>query len=365
MQKIIYHIHDECCRHSSNTLAQTVAYALKHGYKELYFTEHNYVTVKCPYQARRATYDEMFDYKHRIDLVNRKYKGRLHCYFGYEVEFNKQNRWYLEKMARDSMAEFLIFGNHFYGDMFKMKSPLPLTKNFSTSVEKLKEFEVNQVAAMKSGLFSWIAHPEIFLYSYRKWDKHSIRLCKLIIQLAQEYKLPLAFNVNFKAPFESKDPWQYPVKQFWQLVAKTNIPVIIEADSHDIHAIKVEWLNKAKKLALSYGLKKNLVDKIPLKLLPKKPQLFVYEKQLKKCLSSKFISELKANKVKLIEVDKDTNLLQLIKDNNALNVFTAALVSSPKLIKQTKGTTIYLVSKQIKKLAYSQFLNKFIGKVNP
>ena len=121
---------------------------------------------------------------------------------------------------------------------------------------------------MSSGLMSWVAHPEIFLNSYQKWDKTAKAVCNNIIKWAKQYKLPLAFNVNFKS-YKDKSPWHYPCKYFWQLVSKTNIPVIIEADAHDMHSLKVDWLAKAKKLAISYGLKKNLTEKIKLNLLKK------------------------------------------------------------------------------------------------
>lgn len=268
MQKNIFHIHTYICKHSSNHLEEIVAYALKHGYKKLYFTEHAPITIKCPYQTRRANYKEIAQLSHDIDLLNIKYKNKLKIYFGYEVEYNKANRWYIQKLAKDKYCKFLVFGNHFYGDLFKMQLPLPLVMNVTRKASQLKEFDDNNKAAMSSGLMSWVAHPDIYLNSYQKWDKTAKHVANNIIKWAIKYKLPLGFNVNFTA-FENKSEWHYPCKHFWKLVAKTNIPVLIESDAHDMHTLTIEWLEKAKKLAISYGLKKNLIRDVKLNLLKK------------------------------------------------------------------------------------------------
>ncbi len=263
MQKKIFHIHTYICKHSSNKLEDIVKLALKQGNKELYFSEHAPITIHCPYQLRRASYAEIAQLKKNIDKLNKKYKNKLRIYFGYEVEYNKPNRWYIHKLAQDKYCQFLVFGNHFYGDLFKMKSPLPLAMNITKTVKQLKEFDANNKAAMSSGLMSWVAHPDIYLNSYKKWDKPAQTVAKNIIKWAIKYKLPLGFNVNFPS-YEKKSEWHYPCKHFWKLVAKTNIPVIIESDAHDMHPLKTSWLNKAKQLAINYGLKKNLTEKIKL-----------------------------------------------------------------------------------------------------
>lgn len=268
MQKNIFHIHTYICKHSSNHLEEIIAYALKHGYKKLYFTEHAPISVKCYYQSRRASYKEIAQLKHGIDLANKKYGKKLQIFFGYEVEYNKANRDYIHKLAKDKYCQFLVFGNHFYGDLFKMEKPLPLVMNITKNINQLKEFDENNKAAMSSGLISWVAHPDIFLNSYKKWNKHSIAVCKHIISWAKKYKLTLGFNVNFP-DFKTRSKWHYPCIYFWKMVAKTNIPVIIESDAHDMHSLTVDWLEKARKLAISYGLKKNLTETIKLRKLKK------------------------------------------------------------------------------------------------
>jgi len=367
MQKNIFHIHDQVCKHASNTLEDIVSYALKHGYKKLYFTEHNPISIKCPYQARRASHENMVEFVKRINEVNKKYKGKLHIYFGYETEFNKQNRWYYERLARDPLPDYFIAGNHFYGDLFAQDFAFDFVMHRTTSHLKFKEMLENFHAAMASGLYTWVAHPDIFLKSYRKWDKYSIAASKQIIKWAIKYKLPLGFNLNWSAN-EPKDEWHYPCEPFWKLVAKTNIPVIVESDSHDHHTITKEWIEQGRRMAISWGLKKNIIDDVKLNLLPKRPLMVLYEKQLFNCISQDILINLKKNKVKFVEVNSNTNIQKIFLSNGVHPVWTIALVNNAKLLKQIKKTAAFVVShkmadlslKEFKKLTYKQFINCFV-----
>jgi histidinol phosphatase-like PHP family hydrolase len=121
------------------------------------------------------------------------------------------------------------------------------------------------VLALKSGIFSLYAHPDIFLQNYRKWDDKAKWLTKQIIELSIKYKVPLGFNAN--GLHQIRNDFNYPSRLFWKEVAKSKAKVLIEADAHHIPTLSKSWLEKAKREAIKYGLKKNLVDKIDIKYL--------------------------------------------------------------------------------------------------
>jgi HisJ family histidinol phosphate phosphatase len=83
----VYHIHDQCCRHASNTLEDVVDLALKEGHKELFFTEH--IPLDDNLYLVRPTRAEIRDLRQRINKMNKKYKGKLKIYFGFEAEYSK------------------------------------------------------------------------------------------------------------------------------------------------------------------------------------------------------------------------------------------------------------------------------------
>jgi len=303
----------------------------------------------------------------QIKAINNKYKGKLHIYFGYETEFNQPNRWYYERLARDPLPDYFIAGNHFYGDLFAKDFAFVFTMKCTKSKKQLNELLENYHAAMSSGLYTWVAHPEIFLTSYRKWDKHSIAASKKIIEWAIKYKLPLGFNINWPAS-EFKDEWHYPCEHFWRLVAKTNIPVIVESDSHDLHTITKEWIDQGRKMAIAWGLKKNIIEDVKLNHLPKRPLMVLYEKQLLDSIPKDILKNLKKNKVKFIEINSNTNIQKVFSNSNIHPVWTIALVNNLKLLKQIKKTAAFVVSnkladlylKDFVKITYKQFMNCFI-----
>ena len=362
MQKNIFHIHNNCCHHSSNTLDNIVHYSLSHGYKKLYFTEHCYCNVDCVLQKRRPTTNEIKNLKSLINIYNKKYAKKLHIYFGYEIEFNKQNQWYYEQLVRDPYADFLIFGNHFYGDIFKMEYPFPLVMNCTKNINNLLEYKMNQIAAMESGLFSWIAHPDIFLNSYKKWDKKAQELSTCIIQCAKRNKSILGFNVNFPSPFNSKKKWHYPVKQFWNLVSKTNVKVLIESDSHDIHTIKQNWLNNAYKLALSYGLKNNLIQNIELKYLSKKPKLFLCEDKMQTPKIKSIIKDMIANNILVKYVNRNDDITKIFQKTKIKFVDACYLFDSRPLIKQIANTNACPIDSSM--TTYDKIMHSFIKFAN-
>jgi HisJ family histidinol phosphate phosphatase len=85
--KIIYHIHDQCCGHASNTLDSIIKTSLKEGYTELFLTEH------CPLDNNniifRPSRKEINDLRNQINKANKKYKGKLLIHFGFESEYSK------------------------------------------------------------------------------------------------------------------------------------------------------------------------------------------------------------------------------------------------------------------------------------
>jgi histidinol-phosphatase (PHP family) len=113
--KVIYHIHDQCCGHAGNTLESIIQTSLAQGYKELFMTEH------CPldnnnviFRPSRADIDDL---RNRINIANKKYAGKLLIHFGFEAEYSKWNTSYFDNFVNDPQCDYLIFGNHYLGDM--------------------------------------------------------------------------------------------------------------------------------------------------------------------------------------------------------------------------------------------------------
>jgi len=119
MNKFIYHIHHKCCGHATNTIEDLVQYAKSYGYQKLYLTEHSpLVDNQFLYRPSKIDIENL---KKEIEVTN-KNNPDIKIYLGFETEYPKIHRDYFDKYRYDSQCDYLIFGNHFYGDMWQ-KNP--------------------------------------------------------------------------------------------------------------------------------------------------------------------------------------------------------------------------------------------------
>ncbi|MDR0545398.1 MAG: PHP domain-containing protein [Mycoplasmataceae bacterium] len=262
----IYHLHEKICGHAKNTIDFIVEQALKEGFKEIYFTEHcPLLNNQCIY---RPTINEIAELHKKIKMYNIELAGKLKIYFGYEAEFNKQHADIFLQLINDPFCEFVIFGNHYLGDMWNKKCKWVGSECFFPI--DLQDYLENLIAALEANVFSLIAHPDLWLTSYRKWDEHAKELTKKIISYAKKYNVPLGFNANGYAHKLTKgDEFHYPCKYFWEEVAKSDAKVLIECDSHSPWTFNNQTMQQAYEYAVSLGLKNNLVEKIDIKWLKK------------------------------------------------------------------------------------------------
>jgi hypothetical protein len=61
-------------------------------------------------------------------------------------------------IVNDPLCDYAVFGNHYYGDM---KVNPRLVMDSKPSLTDLQQYYDNSEAAIKSGIFSLFAHPDI------------------------------------------------------------------------------------------------------------------------------------------------------------------------------------------------------------
>ena len=113
------------------------------------------------------------------------------------------------------------------------------------------------VEAIKSGYFSYLAHPDLFGMTYKNWDVHAEEASKRILKAAEEMNMPIEINVNGmrknKIPYNNGERYQYPIKEFWELSKEYNVKRIVGIDAHnpeEMHDLDM-GLNFAKEHDLS------------------------------------------------------------------------------------------------------------------
>ena len=227
-----YHTHTYRCRHAGQWQdAEYAAAALAGGYQVLGFSDHTPWPYHSGYVSgdERIPMDALEDYFDSITALRRQYRGRLTMYVGLECEyFPDYMDWLRELHAR---TDYLILGNHFYRtDEFG--APY---FGVTTTAADIRRYLDMTLAGMQTGLYRYLAHPELPMACYPAFDEVCLDLSRQICRAAKALGLPLEYNLMGMAKRARgyyTDTVGYPAPEFWRIAAEEGCTAIIGVDAH-------------------------------------------------------------------------------------------------------------------------------------
>lgn len=258
-----YHNHTYLCKHADVTIDDLLQEYSARGYLEVGISDH------IPYPGELDSKDnsrmylsEMDQYIADIEKARKKYPN-IKIYTGFESEyFPNQDSWYRQVLQREDV-DYLILGIHAVENLDPENN---YNRNCNTAKE-LQRYWDSLSAGMRTGLFAYAVHPDFYMKSYVEWDEHCEELANKICNLALELDFPLGFNINgfWKGPrmigsaFRNK----YPIEQFWQIVAKKGVKILLESDTHHLKQLHdKEIVDKTYNLLKEWKIDHLLVEKI-------------------------------------------------------------------------------------------------------
>lgn len=252
-----YHTHTYRCGHAVGDIFDYVESAEIAGLEKLGFTEHT--PLPDGYMPEiRMNISEMDDYLGKIDQARIKHPN-ISIYKGLECEYmEKYHNFFEDELLGNRGIEYLICGMHFF--------PVGKEIVFAYSVKNRGKSELicytkSLVKAMESGLFAFVAHPDLFGYFCKEWDEETKACSKEILQAAKDTKTILEINaqgwLKEKIITSKGKRSVYPINNFWEMASEYNISVIVNSDAHSPDRIDY-GLVKGKEFALKYEL--NLVE---------------------------------------------------------------------------------------------------------
>lgn len=227
-----YHTHTKRCHHAGN--AEDEAYvlaAIEAGYETLGFSDHSPWPFSDGYVSdnERMTVDELPGYLASVRMLKEKYSDRIRIECGLECEYYPQYYGWLEGVRKE--LDYVILGEHFavhdeHGEHYYA--------NREITIERIEEYTGFTITAMKTGIFSYLAHPDLPLANYPDMDKKAEDCMAAIITEAKKLDLPLEYNLYGvdkieRGIFAGKG---YPAPKFWQLAADLGATAIIGVDAH-------------------------------------------------------------------------------------------------------------------------------------
>lgn len=253
-----FHTHTYRCGHAEGQDEEYVLRAIKNGIKELGFSDHIPLLYPDGYQAGyRVKVETLNDYFSSLNSLKEKYKDKIDIKIGFECEYFEELFEEMLEKAIDWGTEYLILGQHFFHPEHSGNPRAVHVALQPNDASLLEEYAESIVKAIKTGKFSYVAHPDMFNFEGDK--KTYQQIMRKICVASKEYNIPLEINL-----LGIQGKRIYPNPDFWEVVAEEKSPVTFGCDAHTpLSVYNQDAVTKAEQLverfALNYIGKSNLI----------------------------------------------------------------------------------------------------------
>lgn len=238
-----FHTHTWRCGHATGTEKEYIDVAVENGITEMGFSDHGpwIDPTLCTERSYVVPFAMVEDYRETVKALAEEYKDRIKIRFGFEAEYDPV---FPENMIALG-AEYLILGQHF------IKAPNGKYVHVAQpKFDHLLPIYVDSIiAGMKTGAYTYVAHPDVFNYvSYdtQPYVTEMTRLCEASLLT----DTPL--EINFLGIREGR---YYPTALFWEIAGKVGAPVTFGFDAHQPEvAADLASLPRAEEIVREYGL---------------------------------------------------------------------------------------------------------------
>lgn len=243
--KANYHTHTWRCNHAQGTEEEFIQAAMAQGIQILGFSDHTPYPFPEGYRSRiRMLPEQLGDYTGTLQALEQKYRGQIDLHIGVEAEYFPAFFSDLIALLRDHPVEYMILGQHYI-----VNEPTGRYTGAATEdVAFLKQYCYQAMEALQTGLYSYMAHPDLIHFvgepkEYRKYMGELLREIKAC---------GLCAEVNLLGYREGR---HYVSRRMLEIAAEENCPVILGIDAHDTAAFadkKAE--EEVRSMIADYGL---------------------------------------------------------------------------------------------------------------
>lgn len=247
-----FHTHTYRCGHARGTDEAYVKEAINANIKELGFSDH----VFLPGQNQpgiRGDYAEIDGYLKSINSLKEKYKNKINIRIGFEAEFFENYVEYYKSLKKLGI-DYLVLGQHFL-----MHNDHITSFDYFNYKTKMKRYFEEVEKGVKSGLFTYLAHPDFFLLFSTSFGRKEKEMSKRICKLCKNYDMPIEINLNGmrRNPVATLT---YPYEKFWKIAGEIGNKVVIGYDAHYHEFFREQnYVEKAFEYVNKYKL--NLINK--------------------------------------------------------------------------------------------------------
>lgn len=227
MQKFNYHTHTSRCGHAKGSDDDYCQAAIQAGYSILGFSDHAPYKGK-PMPRARMDWEMLDDYLNSVKELQDKYRGQLDIKLGLETEYFPE--YEQDRRLLGEKVEYLILGQHF-------ARPKGGVSYFTSNTdEQLLGYCENVLKGLESGMFLYLAHPDVYMFKQTEFNETCAQIAHLIAAKAAETNTPLEVNVHGvprgRPRFAAGYRYYYPHREFWQIAAQYPVKCLLGVDAH-------------------------------------------------------------------------------------------------------------------------------------
>lgn len=284
MIKTNYHTHTFRCGHANGDEEAMIKSAIDNKIEVLGFSEHiplhNYryhilkglphtlkdinafsvaiKTIITNGPSMRMPYSNKKFHLEEVKRLKRKYKDQITIYQGFEAEYFEEYLDYYQDLLSSKEIDYLILGNHF--NRYAVHTCYYGKSNITN--EEIISYKNDLLKAMDTNLFSYIAHPDLFMIGKGRFDDFCKNITQEICQKALEKDIPLEINAGGirkgLCKIDDEMLYLYPNDHFFEIVGEMGCKVILGIDAHDLNDFNDEIFETLNRFVNRHHL--NIID---------------------------------------------------------------------------------------------------------
>lgn len=244
--KVNLHTHTTRCYHAEGTDEEYVLAAIEAGFDKLGFSDHTPFPYKDGFfNGDKMELDQLEDYLSSVEALRKKYAEKIKILVGMECEAVEEFFPFLHEMRE--RVDYLILGNHgdkrievFFGNL---KTPQQLWHYLECAVKGLE-----------TGLFLYLAHPDIMLRNYPVFDEDARQVSTILCREANKLGVPLEYNLYGVAKGAPVGRLGYPCREFWEIAAQEGVKAVVGVDAHAPYRLLEADMEQAKSVIVELGI---------------------------------------------------------------------------------------------------------------
>jgi histidinol-phosphatase (PHP family) len=223
-----YHVHTPLCLHATGWPVEFAARAVELGLGELGFSDHNPMPTR--FDDWRMLKEDLPRYLEEVEKARAAFP-QLRIRIGLECDYLEGRENWIAELSEMAPWDFLIGSVHYISGGWAIDDPQHIKRHTGNAEEIWTDYWRCYQAAIRSGLFDFVAHPDLPKKFGFRPDGDLRRFYEPVVQALADSGV--AYEIN-TAGLRKECKELYPAREFVALGHQAGVPVLINSDAHAV-----------------------------------------------------------------------------------------------------------------------------------